>query len=445
MLPAGNASEVSTVHPHRRVPRRRFLAGLVGTAAALALDPAGVLARKALAPSPDVPLPPSLENVNNPALDGALTHFAWVWQFRHDGDREQIRDILAEHGLGIVLKTHDGTTWMSAYDRSADAVSGPEQISNLAAFFESGGVPFHAWYNAHGVDPVAEGEMAADVLGAGARSLFIDLEAHSGFWRGTPETALQLGEVLRRQHPNAWLSTAIDPRPWEIGRIPLTEFATFTDEIAPQVYWSDFRTSANLNRFRREGHDPGSIEGITPSFVLLAAMSQLSEFGLPIHPIGDGSVDAPDGWSEFLDQSLALNAESVSVWRFGNIEPGIFQLLKDTPPRPINYTVQAGDTLGALANAWGVDLDEVIRTNDITNPNLISIGQRLVLPRTGGRGAQLAAPAPEAAGGGAYTLEWGDSLWGLAQRWGTTVEEIARVNSIGDPSLVQVGQTLTIP
>ena len=28
------------------------------------------------------------------------------------------------------------------------------------------------------------------------------------------------------------------------------------------------------------------------------------------------------GWSEFLDESFALNAESVSVWRFGNIEPG---------------------------------------------------------------------------------------------------------------------------
>ena len=434
------------MHLHRRIPRRRFLAGLAGTAAALALHPAGVLARRGL-PSPAPRTAPARANVNNPALDGQLTHLAWVWQFRHDGDREEIRDVLALHGLGIALKTHDGTTWMSAYDSSPHTVSGPESISELTGFFESGGVPFHAWYNAHGVDPVTEAQMASDVLGAGARSLFIDLEAHRGFWRGTPESAVTLGAELRRLRPNSWLSTSIDPRPWEIGRIPLTEFAAFTDEIAPQVYWSDFRTSANLNRFRREGFDPGplGVEGITPGFVLAAAVERLEPFGLPIHPIGDGSVEAADGWTEFLDESFAIESQSVSVWRLGNVEPGILQLLKETPPRPPTYSVEPGDSLGLLANRWGLTVSEIVEANGITNPNLITIGQRLVIPgRGGGRGAHLAAPETNASGG-SYVIEPGDNLWSLAEQWGTTVDEIARVNGITDQGLIRIRDSLVIP
>ena len=442
------------MHSPRRLPRRRFLAGAAGTAAALALEPAAALARAA-GRAVDQPGPrprprPVNIAVNNPALDGKLTHFAWVWQFRHDGAGEAIRDALAAHGLGIVLKTHDGTNWMSRFDTSPDAVSGPNKISELAAFFEAGGVPFHAWYNAHGVDPLTEAQMTSDILDAGARSMFIDLEPHQGFWRGTADTANQLGEELRRLQPAAWLSTSIDPRPWEIGNIPLAEFASFTNEIAPQVYWSDFRNTANLNRFRREGHDPGAlgVEGITPGFVLAAAMAQLSEFGLPIHPVGDGSVVADDGWTEFLEASFALDASAVSVWRFGNVEPGILQLLKDTPPRVTSYTVQAGDTLGALAAQWDVGVDELAAANGIANPNLIAVGQRLVIPHRGvGRGATPAAPAPaaSAAAGGSYTVQPGDAVWTLARRWDTTVEAIALANGLSDPTLIRIGDTLVIP
>ena len=173
-------------------------------------------------------------------------------------------------------------------------------------------------------------------------------------------------------------------------------------------------------------------------------MPQLSAFGLPIHPIGDGSVTALDGWSEFLDESFALNAESVSVWRLGNVEPGILELLKATPPRPISYTVQPGDNLTSLADRWGVDVQSIVDTNGIANPNLISIGQQIVVPRSGRACAHVAAPAT-APSGQTYTVEWGDSLWGLAERWGTTVEDVAAVNDITDTSLIRVGDTLIIP
>jgi murein DD-endopeptidase MepM/ murein hydrolase activator NlpD len=45
------------------------------------------------------------------------------------------------------------------------------------------------------------------------------------------------------------------------------------------------------------------------------------------------------------------------------------------------YVVRAGDTLAAIAAQFGVSLPELLRVNNITNPNLISVGQRLIIPQ----------------------------------------------------------------
>ena len=169
--------------------------------------------RRCCAPSarPGPPTPPPSGN----------HHLAWVWQFSTDGEPNAIGAKLRENGLGILLKTHDGVTWMSEYDTSKYAVTGQPQVQVLANYFEGAGVPFHAWCVLHGTDPIEEARMAAAVLLSGARSLFLDVEPHSGFWRGTPQDALRFGEELRRLAPNAHVVLSIDARPWLRDAIPL--------------------------------------------------------------------------------------------------------------------------------------------------------------------------------------------------------------------------------
>ena len=113
--------------------------------------------------------------------------------------------------------------------------------------------------------------------------------------------------------------------------------------------------------------------------------------------------------------------------------------------------MEAGDSLSALAARWDVSVDELAAANGITNPNLIAIGQRLVIPHRGvGRGAAPAAAAPApaaapAAAGGSYTVQPGDAVWTLARQWDTTVEAIALANGLSDPTLIRIGDTLVIP
>ncbi len=440
------------MYPLRRtLSRRRFLVGTAAAAAALAIDPTAAFARPAsptrgAAPHRDV------------ALDAGPRHLAWVWQFRHDGERADVAAVLAAHGLGVALKTHDGVEWMSTYDPTPEAVDGSAKVAEFAALFEAAGVPFHAWCVVKGLDPVAEARMAAAVLDAGARSIFIDLEPPAGFWRGSPASAIEFGEEFRRLQPDAWLSVSIDPRPWEIDRIPLKEFAVFSDEVAPQVYWGSFGTPANLRKYRLAGEEPPE-GGVTPRFVLDAAMRKLSAFDLRFHPIGDGTIGGGDEWAEFLEQSFAYEAESVSVWRFGVVDDDVWQLLRDTPPRPLTYIVEPGDTLSVLAEQWNSDVASIAALNGITNPDFLAIGQQLRIPR-GVRGvAATPAPAPAAAVTPApaaaaattpaaapefHTVQPGDTLWALADRWGTSVDALVQLNGIANRDLLRIGDTLRI-
>jgi hypothetical protein len=129
--------------------------------------------------------------------------------------------------------------------------------------------------------------MAAAVLNAGARSLTLDLESDDGFWVGSGDDALRLGERLRQRSESARVDVAIDPRPWKMLAAPLGEFATFCDGIRPQLYWDIFNTSENVSRYACMGFPPGP-DGITPEFLVDTTQQLLAPFDRWVVPIAQG-------------------------------------------------------------------------------------------------------------------------------------------------------------
>lgn len=101
------------------------------------------------------------------------------------------------------------------------------------------------------------------------------------------------------------------------------------------------------------------------------------------------------------------------------------------------YTVRSGDTLSGIAARYGTTWQHLQQLNGLADPNRIYVGQ--VLKVTGS--APDAAPAPAAR---TYTVRPGDTLSGIAARYGTTWQHLQQINGIRNANLIRVGQVLRI-
>lgn len=107
------------------------------------------------------------------------------------------------------------------------------------------------------------------------------------------------------------------------------------------------------------------------------------------------------------------------------------------------HIVTPGETLSQIALVYGVGTDALAEINDIVNPDLIGVGQRLNIP-----GLPSPAPSahePSAAGPTTYTVEAGDTLSGIAEAQGASVTALQGANGIADGDYIFEGQTLVIP
>jgi len=122
--------------------------------------------------------------------------------------------------------------------------------------------------------------------------------------------------------------------------------------------------------------------------------------------------------------------------------------VKSWPGETTVYVVKSGDTLSVIAQKFDLSVAEIAALNSISNPDLVRIGQNLILP---GR-VNVGSPKPvkrkttvrPPAGGAVYVVKPGDSLSAIAVRLGTTVAALKEANGLtGDKILV--GQKLVIP
>ncbi len=165
----------------------------------------------------------------------------------------------------------------------------------------------------------------------------------------------------------------------------------------------------------------------------------VAEYGEP-EPINNGK------WSTWLGFQYTDRGEVNGI--NGYVDKDQFAkeiFLSDTTTIPNNtgtdasnsnnvYIVQRGNTLSQIANRYGTTVNNIARLNDIQNPNLIYVGQRLIIPNVNEKTSTIQT----------YTVQRGNTLGEIAVKFGTTVEQLVRLNNISNPNLIYPGQVLTI-
>lgn len=97
----------------------------------------------------------------------------------------------------------------------------------------------------------------------------------------------------------------------------------------------------------------------------------------------------------------------------------------------LNYNVSPGDTLFTIARDYNTTIENILKFNNIPNPNFIYPGQTIVIPLS----------PPEAI---IYTVNHGDSLYSIARRYGTFVDNLINFNYLTPPYTIYPGQQLVV-
>lgn len=98
------------------------------------------------------------------------------------------------------------------------------------------------------------------------------------------------------------------------------------------------------------------------------------------------------------------------------------------------YEVRSGDTLSTIAAKYGTTYQNLAKMNDIENPDIIRVGQKIKVPVN-----QVADPKIEY-----YTVKAGDTLSRIAARYGTDYRTLAKMNAIENPNHILVGQRIRV-
>ena len=129
----------------------------------------------------------------------------------------------------------------------------------------------------------------------------------------------------------------------------------------------------------------------------------------------------------------ALNNLSSNILQVGQILKLPTSLVEETIPGDyLIYTIKKGDNLYDIAKNYNITLDELINFNQ-QGSTLLHIGEQLLIPINNQTNNNIQ-----------YIIKPGDTLYNIAKRYNTNVDEIKRINNL-NTNMLKIGETILIP
>lgn len=214
------------------------------------------------------------------------------------------------------------------------------------------------------------------------------------------------------------------------GKTEINEIALAFMQKVSQITGKDVIVYSNLNNIKNIFGDDVALEG---------------DLWLAYYSNPNNLINTKSGWDTYIGIQYTSTGRVPGIE--GNVDMDRFSQEifassggSGVPPennsRPIYYKIKWGNTLSGIAYRYGVSVKQLASWNNIRNPNLIYAGNTLVIYANGS-----VAPQPSQ---NIYVVKRGDTLWGIAMRYGTTVNRLVGLNGIRNRNLIYPGQIIRL-
>mgnify|MGYP002740030217 FL=1 len=299
----------------------------------------------------------------------------------------------------VVVKATEGTGYIN-----------PSCDTHVQQAIEMGKL-FGVYHYANGADPIAESNFFLQNIQGYIRKGILVLDFESG------------DNAAWNINPNGWVKTWCDNVYNQTGVRPLVYIqASALDKVSgigDYGLWVAQYASYEPTYYQDTPWNEGAYD---------CAMRQYAGDNGRVYGY-DGGVDLDkfygdeETWMKYADP----NGEYVAP------QPQVQTYAQPVQNDGTTYIVQSGDTLSGIASMYGTTYQHLAEINGIANPNLIHVGQEIRIDGT--------APTTSEE---YYTIQSGDTLSGIAAKFGTTWQWLAEVNGISNPNLIYPGNTIRV-
>ena len=148
----------------------------------------------------------------------------------------------------------------------------------------------------------------------------------------------------------------------------------------------------------------------------------------------------------YTDFPAIIKAAGLNGYAKGTIDNGTQTINNNVPvsqptttTTETTYVVKKGDTLSGIASKFGTTYQKIAEINGIKNPNKINVGQVLKI-----RSSNTTTQTTSTSGKVYYTVKRGDTLSGIAKKYGTNVAKLVMLNGIKNANKIYVNQSIRV-